>query len=113
MPDLVESMPCADGKRRAEPAAFGLYSVNGAGGQLSSGVQPFTASATLLPSDHGRAFGNLGASGSVTLTLPTPWAGARFTFFKNQDKTLVVAAPAGVKINGNDTYTNSTNTIMK
>jgi len=111
MYDTVHTMPCSDGIRRAEPVAFGQYSVNGAGGQLSAGPQPLTAAATLLPSDNGRAFSNSGAAGSVTATLPTPFAGCEFTFYKLTNQTFIIAAPNGVTICNNATYTNSANEV--
>lgn len=107
--DLVQTIPCADGVRRAEPIAFGLYSVDGAAGTLSAGVQALTAATTLKQSDNGRAFSNSGAAGSVTVTLPTPFAGMMLLFVKKTNQTFVVAAASGTTINGNATYTNSSN----
>ena len=107
--DLVEAMPCADGKRRAEPIAFGLYSTNGEGGALSSGLQALTAATTLKQSDNGRGFSNSGAAGSVTATLPTPFPGMMLLFVKKTNQTFVIAAAANTTVNGSATYTNSSN----
>lgn len=104
----VRMKPCADGKQRPETVAFTSYAPDA--NTAPVGVKAFIAAATLRQADHNCAFSNEGASGSVTITLPTPFAGARFMFFKTAQQTLVVSAPAGVTINGNTTYTNSTNT---
>lgn len=105
----VRMKPCADGKQRPETVAFVSYAPDS--NTAPVGVKAFTAAATLRQADHGCAFSNEGAAGSVTITLPTPFPGARFTFFKLTNQTMVVSAPSGVTICNNATYTNSANEV--
>lgn len=108
MPDLVKPIPCADGERRAEPIAFGLYSPD-ATTALSTGLHALAGSVTLRQADQGRAFSN---SAAATVTLPTPSFGHRFTFVKRHNSAFAVVAAAGTTINGNASYTNSENEVV-
>jgi hypothetical protein len=53
-----------------------------------------TTSYTLVPSDNGSLFTNVGASGSVTFTLPTLSQNYRFGFLVVADQTVTITAPA-------------------
>jgi hypothetical protein len=73
-----------------------------------SGITAKTAAYTITRTEYGKAFSNLAASGSVTLTLPTPFAGAKAgPFFKPTAQNIVIAAEAGSTINGAANFTNS------
>jgi hypothetical protein len=59
-----------------------------------NGYAAKTAAYTILVSDNGTTFTNRGASGSVTLTLPAPFANARYRLVVYAAQTFVVAADA-------------------
>ncbi len=73
-----------------------------------AGVTAKTAAYTLTTGEFGKAFSNSGAGGSVTFTLPTPFAGAKAgPFFKPTAQNIVIAAAAGSTINGAASFTNT------
>lgn len=59
-----------------------------------NGYSAKTAAYTILASDNGTTFTNRGASGSVTLTLPAPFANARYRAVVHAAQTFVVAGDA-------------------
>jgi len=79
-------MSCADGRVRARrDVMFGINPVS------NSVVTAKTAAYTITGNEYGCAFSNEGATGSVTFTLPTCYAGAVVgPIFKMANQTLVV-----------------------
>jgi hypothetical protein len=70
------------------------------------------AAYTITKGEVGGAFSNSGAGGSVTLTLPTPWAGALLWIFKiTTGQNVVAAAEAASTIDGAASLTNSTSEV--
>lgn len=87
--ERVLMQDCGDGYRRAD---FGSLAK---GGQ----VYDKTAAYTLTAADTGKTFGNRGASGSITFTLPAPTAGLVFFFVQSATQNIVITATGGAKIN--------------
>lgn len=100
---IVPMMECADGRSRARnDAAFGLNPVS------LSAVTAKTAAYTVTGREYGCAFSNEGASGSVTLTLPTCFAGAvAGPFIKMTNQTMVLDGAGSDTINGSATLQNT------
>lgn len=80
-------------------ALFGINPVSG------STVTSKTASYTITTPEIGCAFSN---GAAITLTLPTPFAGAVLYIFKVHDSTLTVASAANTTLNGAASLANST-----
>jgi hypothetical protein len=59
-----------------------------------SGTSAKTAAYSITAADNGSCFTNRGASGSVTLTLPAPFANAQYLVLVHAAQTFVVAADA-------------------
>lgn len=89
MGEVVDFRECGDGYRRADAGSISPFAVK-------------TASYTVLATDAGKVFSNRDASGSVTLTLPTPKSGFFIRIFKVTNQNVVVTATNGAKINGGD-----------
>lgn len=83
-----------------------FYDQSGAGATigLAAGVWivPKTANYTVVVSDSGKHFNNVGAAGSVTFTLPTGAAGMQYTFEVDATQTITIQA------GGSDTIRNGT-----
>lgn len=82
MGEYVRVMDSGDGGRIADSSNIGRWQVK-------------TTNYTIKGSD-GVIFTNLGATASVTFTLPRPIEGERFIFFRTQDFPLVIAASGSV-----------------
>jgi hypothetical protein len=95
----VPMMPCADGQSRArQDVAFGMNPVS------NSAVTAKTAAYTITAQEYGCAFSNAGASGSVTFTLPTCFAGAVVgPIFKIENQTVVLDGAGSDTIDGGAT----------
>ena len=59
-----------------------------------NGVAAKTAAYTVLASENGTTFTNRGAGGSVTLTLPAPFANAHYRFINHAAQAFLIAADA-------------------
>lgn len=59
-----------------------------------SGTSAKTAAYSILGSDNGTVFTNRAAAGSVTLTLPAPFANAHYVLIVHAAQTFVLAADA-------------------
>ena len=66
-----------------------------------------TSGYSVLNTDTGYAFDNIGASGSVTFTLPTPAAGLNYKFCRVANQAVVVDVAAGVTIQSGASATTS------
>ena len=89
MSERVHMMDCGDGIRRADRGCAG------------KGPVAKTAAYTVKAGETGTIFTNLGATASVTFTLPVPKPGMWFTFAKAVPaQSIVLQMPAGVIING-------------
>jgi len=67
-------------------------SARAASDQGWNGTLAKTAAYTILASECGTTFTNRGASGSVTLTLPAPFANAHYKLIVHAAQTFVLAA---------------------
>lgn len=100
---IVRMMNSAAGEQRPETVLFGDNRVQGEGVY----VKALTASATLLATEYGKAFSNLGAGGAVVATLPAPVAGVTLLFFKLTAQNLTLTAAAGTTVNGAASFANT------
>jgi hypothetical protein len=103
--ELTPMMSCGDETRRAEIVA--LFGTHNTSGNENAYVVAKTAAYTLVAGDRGKAFSNLGAGGSVTLTAAPPRPGCFNLFFKLTNQTFTIAAPSGATINGGASIANS------
>jgi len=71
---------------------LGTPSAQAASEQGFNGTLAKTAAYTILASDTGTVFTNRGASGSVTLTLPAPYANAHFLVLVHAAQVFAVAS---------------------
>ena len=95
-------MSCADGRVRArQDAAFGLNPMS------NSAVTAKTAAYTITSKEYGCAFSNEGATGAVTFTLPTCFAGATLIIFKMANQTLTLDGAGSDTIDGAATLANT------
>lgn len=102
----TRNFPLIDGANGiAYPKIAALFGINQVSG---STVTAKTAAYTITTPEIGCAFSNSGASGSVALTLPTPFAGAVLYIFKITDQTLTLTAAANTTINAGASLANST-----
>ena len=102
MPQYTPVWNCADGIDRAAAAV------------AAEGVTAKTAAYTVLQSDTGKIFTNSGASGSVTFTLPTPFAGLVLTFIKaTVAQNLILQCPTGINVNGGSAAAKYQNTTSE
>lgn len=99
----VPMMPCADGQARARrDVAFGINPVS------NSPVTAKTAAYTITGQEYNCAFSNEGASGSVTFTLPTCFAGAVVgPILKEANQTIVLDGAGSDTIDGGATLQNT------
>jgi hypothetical protein len=87
MPQYTPVWNCADGVDRAAAAV------------AAEGVTAKTAAYTVLQSDTGKIFTNSDATGPVTFTLPTPFAGLKLTFIKaTVAQNLILQCPTSVSV---------------
>jgi len=99
----TRNFPIIDGANGvAYPKIAALFGINPVSG---STVTSKTASYTITTPEIGCAFSN---GAAITLTLPTPFAGAVLHIFKVHDSTLTVAAASATTINGAASLANST-----
>jgi predicted RNA-binding protein with PUA-like domain len=79
-----------------EPSTVLKYRDSGGSNQtvatMNTIVEAVTANETLAITDSGHTFTNEGATGTVTLTLPTASAGLNFTFVIQAAQTFTIAA---------------------
>lgn len=97
----MRAMPAAArSKAGATPVVIGNHSVLTGFQHLSK-----TASYTLVAADSNALFDNIGATGSITLTLPTPTAtpslGYKVCRVANQTITLQLAASTTLRVGAN------------
>lgn len=101
----TRNFPIIDGANGvAYPSNAALFGINPVSG---STVTAKTAAYTITTPEIGCAFSNSGASGSVALTLPTPFAGAVLYIFKMTNQTLTLTPAGGTTINTASTLANS------
>lgn len=99
----TRNFPLIDGANGiAYPKIAALFGINPVSGSV---VTNKTASYTITTPEIGCAFSN---GAAITLTLPTPFAGAVIHIFKAHNSTLTVAAGAGTTVNGAASIANST-----
>lgn len=100
---VVPMMDCADGRSRARSdVAFGINPVS------NSAVTAKTASYTITNQEYNCAFSNSGATGSVTFTLPTCFAGAVVgPFLKLANQTIVLDGAGSDTVSGAATLQNT------
>lgn len=85
--EAVLMRDCGDGYRRADAGSFSPYAAK-------------TAAYTIVATDYGKTFSNVGASASVTLTLPTPKEGFFLRIDKVPGQAVVLARAASESIDG-------------
>lgn len=99
----TRNFPIIDGANGvAYPSNAALFGINPVSG---SAVTNKTSSYTITTPEIGCAFSN---GAAITLTLPTPFAGAVIHVFKAHNSTLTIAAAAGTTVNGAASIANST-----
>ena len=89
MAEKVPMMNCGDGFRRAKL------------GSLFNDSRPLAkaATGTLTADDSGKCITNTGATGAITLSLPTAKHGMNYIFANTVAQVMTIAATGGATIN--------------